>query len=188
MHRVGRLLTTLEKKRIYSDTKHLPEFTAGRTGKLRVVLVEERRQCQEMTRRGMQFKKELFYVSMTDIHALSQAKVVKKVRRAPDVKGGKQERQADRSDLNPIRFHISIYTADNKKKTSMLSFSLFFFSLRLHALHQLPLSPFLAPIEARFTLFTLFGCMSKITLSSTMRKKKSIEERRRRRRERKRKK
>ena len=90
----------------------------------------------------MQFKKELFYVSMTDIHALSQAKVVKKVRRAPDVKGGKQERQADRSDLNPIRFHISIYTADNKKKTSMLSFSLFFFSLRLHALHQLPLFTF----------------------------------------------
>ena len=66
---------------------------------------------------------------MTDIHALSQAKVVKKVRRAPDVNGGKQERQADRSDLNPIRFHISIYTADNKKKHQCyLSLSFFFFT------------------------------------------------------------
>ena len=136
----------------------------------------------------MQFKKELFYVSMTDIHALSQAKVVKKVRRAPDVKGGKQERQADRSDLNPIRFHISIYTADNKKKTSMLSFSLFFFLYVCMHSTNYHYSPFLGSREARFTLFTVFGCMSKITLSSTMRKKKSIEERRRRRRERKRKK
>ena len=42
-----------------------------------------------MTRRRMQFKKELFYVLMIDIHALSQAKLVKKVRRAPDMKGSK---------------------------------------------------------------------------------------------------
>ena len=139
-----------------------------------------------MTRRRTQFKKELFYVSMTDIHALSQAKVVKKVRRAPDVNGGKQERQADRSDLNPIRFHISIYTANNKKKTSMLSFSLslFFFSLRLHALHQLPLFTFFGLERSKIYLIYRIWMHEQDNIVLNNKKEKSIEERRRRRRER----